>query len=70
VHGTRFQRYKEKMFRQNQDEVTDDPVIMYKRAIEECGDYLLDIKNQPAQKNEQFISIEYGQLKQSLIDIA
>lgn len=44
-------------------------MIAYKRAIEELSDYFTDIRNNSAQKTEGFISIEFGILKQTLLDM-
>lgn len=69
VIGTRTDRGKQRLFKQDHEKYQDNPVIAYKRAIEELTEYLADIKNQPAQKTEGFISIEFGLLKQTLVDL-
>ena len=69
VLGTRTERGKARLFKQDHDKFEENPVIAYKRAIEELSEYLIDIRNQPPQKTEQFISIEFGQLKQTLLDL-
>lgn len=69
VLGTRTERGKARLFKQDHDKFEENPVIAYKRAIEELSEYLIDIRNQPPQKTEQFISIEFGQLKQTLSDL-
>ena len=69
VLGTRTERGKARLFKQDHDKYEDNPVIAYKRAIEELSEYLIDIRNQPAQKTEQFISIEFSMLKQTLLDL-
>ena len=69
VIGTRTDRGKQRLFKQDHEKYQDNPVIAYKRAIEELAEYLSDIRNQTPQKTEQFISIEFGQLKQTLLDL-
>jgi hypothetical protein len=69
VIGTRTERGKARLFKQDHDKYEDNPVIAYKRAIEELAEYLSDIRNQTPQKTEQFISIEFGKLKQTLLDL-
>jgi len=48
VLGTRTERGKARLFKQDHDKYEDNPVIAYKRAIEELSEYLIDIRNQPA----------------------
>jgi hypothetical protein len=69
VIGTRTDRGKQRLFKQDHEKYQDNPVIAYKRAIEELAEYLSDIRNQTPQKTEQFISIEFGMLKQTLLDL-
>lgn len=69
VLGTRTERGKARLFKQDHDKYEDNPVTAYKRAIEELQEYLTDIRNQPPQKTEQFISIEFSILKQTLLDL-
>ena len=63
VLGTRTERGKARLFKQDRDNYDENPVIAYKTAIEELNEYIMDIKNQQAQKSEQFISIEFNKLK-------
>lgn len=63
VIGTRTDRGKQRLFKQDHEKYQENPVIAYKRAIEELAEYLSDIRNQTPQKTEQFISIEFGILK-------
>lgn len=45
VIGTRTERGKARLFKQDQDRNEDNPVSAYKRAIDELSDYLIDIRN-------------------------
>jgi hypothetical protein len=69
VLGTRTDRGKARLIKQDHDKYEDNPVIAYKRAIEELSENLIDIRNAPPQKTEQFISIEFSMLKQKLVDM-
>jgi dynein heavy chain len=69
VIGTRTDRGKQRLFKQDHEKYQDNPIIAYKRALEELSEYLSDIRNQTPQKTEQFISIEFSILKQTLLDL-
>jgi hypothetical protein len=69
ILGTRTERGKARLFKQDHDKYEDNPVIAYKRAIEELSEYMSDIKNNAPQKTEHFISIEFSLLKQTLLDL-
>lgn len=69
VIGTRTDRGKQRLFKQDHEKYQDNPVIAYKRAIEELSDYFTDIRNNSGQKTEGFISIEFNILKQTLLDM-
>jgi len=51
ILGTRTERGKARLFKQDHDKYEDNPVIAYKRAIEELSEYMSDIKNNAPQKN-------------------
>jgi len=63
VLGTRTERGKTRLFKQDHDKYEENPVIAYKRAIDELEEYVIDIKNHQAQKTEQFISLDASILK-------
>lgn len=69
IQGTRTERGKQRLFKQDHDKNHENPVIAYKKAIEDLAEYLSDIRNNAPQKTEQFISIEFGRLKQDLLDL-
>jgi hypothetical protein len=48
VLGTRTERGKARLFKQDRDNYDENPVIAYKTAIEELNEYIMDIKNQQA----------------------
>lgn len=69
VIGTRTERGKQRLFKQDQQKFQDNPVLRYKQVVEELSENLLDIRNNVPQKSEKFISVEFGQLKQTLLDM-
>lgn len=69
VLGTRTDRGKARLFKQDLEKNEDNPVFAYKRAIEELTENLSDIRHKFAQKTEQFISLESSLLKQTLLDL-
>lgn len=69
VLGTRTERGKARLFKQDLEKNEDNPVFAYKRAIEELTENLSDIRHKFAQKTEQFISLESSLLKQTLLDL-
>lgn len=45
VIGTRTDRGKQRLFKQDHEKYQDNPIIAYKRALEELSEYLSDIRN-------------------------
>lgn len=45
VIGTRTERGKQRLFKQDQQKFQDNPVLRYKQVVEELSENLLDIRN-------------------------
>lgn len=67
--GTRTERGKARLFKQDLEKNEDNPVFGYKRAIEELSENLNDIRYNIQPKTEQFIILDPSLLKQALLDL-
>lgn len=66
----RTDRGKKRFLKISGDKLNGDPVSQFKHAIEQLNEVVQDIKNKHREKNEQFIQIDSGKLKNALMDQA
>ena len=70
LNGMKTERGKKRFFNISKDKLNDDPVAQFKQSVEQLQELINDIKNKPSSSNHQFIQIDSGKLKASLIDQA